>query len=1060
MSAINILHISDFHFDPRKKADQSIVVQAFLKDVAGLHAENPIDLVLFTGDLVQGASSSADFQSARETLLDPLMRVVELGNQRLFTCPGNHDVDRDFVRRQAYVEQGLLHTLRTRDAINAFVDQFQSIDPTSGPLPEPFGRQEEFYKQEWLRLKDSGSEVSPFAAVQILQVNGLSIAICAFNTAWRSTGEGGDVDKGKLILSERAVDIAVAKTKHADIRVAMFHHPLDWLQDTDRTSVEALLHSKFDAFFFGHVHSSSPSFTRNPSGGAIYSQAGCLYSKREYFNGYSLVNLNVPQRRVLITAREYSDRLRSFTLATGAIPDGRLELELPFDDGTDGSNLMALLATVRPGIKRLGDDHVRLAGDASSNVDLDKHFICPPLEKTKRVSDEAQEDPSEKSDNRVDLQVLLEGSENTLLLGPSESGKTSLIHYTAYKCASNQLDNPRLPLRGRFFDFKKGDRAIWRAVRAYANEISDGKISAKVIGTIPCLILVDDVDLGSDEQLSLVLDLIDTSENCRWILVAKGSGTSTAISAENQVRMEGFQTISIKELSRAAIRQLSAQWMGVEPGAEANNQTFNQVMEHITRSGLSRNGYIVSLVLWTLKNGLSQELINESVLLENIIEYMLGKMNYQDSLRSEFDFNSKNNILQEISMKFRTSSSSLTKNDVVSFVIEYLGRKGLKYDGARIVEGFIKCGIFIEIDDQVNYRFKRFEEYFSAGYLRDNRSVLEDVLKADGWLGYEREMDMYTSRFRNEADLLEFGRKKLHQIPMPPPKLDGSKLYEYLAKTGSLHHAARRLRKMKKEPMSARKIDDLRDKADATVTRRRSALSAKKKEGVEKISNLTSFIISLRVYTQFIRNLEFADNVAKRDHLNTCFDAWVVHCKMLLSGLSEAFSDISEDIQTDPQLPDEHRADVLRIAQDIESQVKYFVPRMVSSGVYECIGTEKLKDLIEEVANDRTSEVVRRLLASFVLLELDPDRSMELMTSPSWQNDLNDDWICNMVENKLHQYYLEQHISGNLRRKFEDLVSSLETRLAGTKFQSDRIRSSVVQTLQKQTRLREVRESR
>jgi len=388
MSKLRIVHMSDLHFKNEGSEDQRIVIDALKADISsGIFSDGKsADLLVFSGDLVQAGKSETIFAAPYNNLIYPVLASLGLKDDRFFICPGNHDIDREVVRQQAYVETGLKSTLISRDSINAFVDQFIGTDLSKDQLPEPFARMKPFYKGVWKSKTDSGAIITPFSAIQTLEINGLRVAVCSFNSAWRCTGEADGVDRGNLIIGERVIDHAVQNTKDSAIRIALFHHPFDWLTDADRTAVEARLHSEFSAFFFGHVHSSAPTYTRGPLGGAVYSQAGCLYQTRSYFNGYSVVELDLENQQVSIQAREYSDRIRSFTPAIAAIPGGEVRFDYPFLRGGSGDNLMALLATVRPAIKRLGDEHVRLA-DESGGVVLDKHFIPPPLTKPRRVSD-------------------------------------------------------------------------------------------------------------------------------------------------------------------------------------------------------------------------------------------------------------------------------------------------------------------------------------------------------------------------------------------------------------------------------------------------------------------------------------------------------------------------------------------------------------------------------------------------------------------------------------------------------------------------------------------------
>jgi len=911
MSVINILHISDFHDQGEKAFDQRIVLETFLSDIE--KSGDDIDIIIFSGDLVQAGTSKDIFEQSINTLINKTADYLKVSASNIFLVPGNHDINRDVVREKDYVELGLRQSLNDRDKINSFIDKNINIDIRNETLPEPLERLKSFYHGVWGADNNPNTVITPFFLIRTVEVNGISVAVCCFNSAWRCTGEAGGEDSGRLIIGERAVDLAIQHTKDATIRIAVFHHPFDWLTEADRAAVEARFHAEFDAFFFGHVHTTVPSCTRTAMGGAVYSQAGCLYANRNYYNGYNIVSLNIPEAKVRIRAKEYSDRVRSFIPALAAIPNGEVEFSYPFSEGRNGGNLMALLAAVRPSVKRLGDEHVRLTSDENIKLDLEKHFVCPPLTRPRRISEEESDLGDEARSDELTLIDLLNSDENLVIVGPSESGKTSLIHYAALKSLEASVTNKRLPLRARFHDFQRGKNVIWRAVRAYANEISDAKISSSHIEKLPILLFVDEVAAWNDDQLSFVLDEIAPYKNIRLILVADGRGSLNNVSAKNEEKLKDFNTVSVNDLSRSTIRRLSAQWLGQDIETEQTNNVFNKVMDHIAKSGLPRSGYIVSLILWTLKSESAGELINEAVLLENIIDYMLGKMDYRDSARSEFDFQSKVAVLQELSTKLSDTTQSLSKNEINRFVIDFLERKGLKYDGALIVEGLIKCGILSQIDDVVDFRYRRFREYFSAGFLRDNQKVV-DIINGEDCFSYSRVLDIYTSRFRHESHLLPLGRSKLDEIVIRKPKLEGDALQSYLSAAVNLSAANRRLDKMKKEPMSARKIDEFRDKADASIRKKRSDLSIENKSAEDFLIEWRNFISALVVYSNFIRNIEFADNKDKKEHLSYCIDKWVYHAKIMMGGLNESFKEININIDSDEDLEELDRSNLKQLA--------------------------------------------------------------------------------------------------------------------------------------------------
>jgi hypothetical protein len=261
-------------------------------------------------------------------------------------------------------------------------------------------------------------------------------------------------------------------------------------------------------------------------------------------------------------------------------------------------------------------------------------------------------------------------------------------------------------------------------------------------------------------------------------------------------------------------------------------------MEQLQRIGLPRSGYVVSLILWALKNRSQGELLNEAVLLQNLIDHILGRMDYTGALRREFDFTMKSLVLQHLAFHFKATKDVLSKTDVVEFVIGLLRRKGLKYDAAEIIRAFIECGVLYEVSESVSFRYRRFQEFFIAGYLRDNPADIEDICEGDRWVDFTKELDIYTARFRHEEQFLTFGKRIIAGIHAPEPALTVDQVEDYLSEGQNLDFTQAQLVKMRKEPMTAEKIDELMDKADQRIAEKREReANEKATTGVEIRSN-------------------------------------------------------------------------------------------------------------------------------------------------------------------------------------------------------------------------------
>ena len=90
---MRILHISDLHFRSNRSVyEQNLIISKLVKK---LSLATPIDLCLFTGDLVFSGTNSKDFEEAKEILFDVIYRELGIPITKIIICPGNHDLNRD-----------------------------------------------------------------------------------------------------------------------------------------------------------------------------------------------------------------------------------------------------------------------------------------------------------------------------------------------------------------------------------------------------------------------------------------------------------------------------------------------------------------------------------------------------------------------------------------------------------------------------------------------------------------------------------------------------------------------------------------------------------------------------------------------------------------------------------------------------------------------------------------------------------------------------------------------------------------------------------------------------
>src|SRR5262249_46917811 len=151
----------------------------------------------------------------------------------------------------SYVDNGLRAELVSVEAINAFIDE--ALASGSHATKAALGRLDHY--ETHVRGLTLGPTISDnwFFKTRTLNVRGLNIGIAALNSAWRATGKPGG-DKTHLIVGERAIDFSIRDLTKTDIKICVFHHPIDWLSDPDANAIESRIYNSFDLLCLGHTH--------------------------------------------------------------------------------------------------------------------------------------------------------------------------------------------------------------------------------------------------------------------------------------------------------------------------------------------------------------------------------------------------------------------------------------------------------------------------------------------------------------------------------------------------------------------------------------------------------------------------------------------------------------------------------------------------------------------------------------------------------------------------------------------------------------------------------------
>lgn len=241
------LHISDIHEcktdeHHRQKMYTSIIDEVIKRDY--------LDFVFITGDCAFGGTAD-EYASLTKDFIKPLKDALPDGC-RLFTVPGNHDVERARLTKP----------------------RLWSSDPGEGKAfnaPDATGQRKraEMLVPRFKAYADFEAKVANWgapwidsetgAAVWCETVNDAKVAVVGINTAWLAQD---DDDWNKLTPGRYMVGAALdrASENNPDILIVLGHHPLEAMMPDDPNSDGKRLKDRLQQanalYLHGHMHAS------------------------------------------------------------------------------------------------------------------------------------------------------------------------------------------------------------------------------------------------------------------------------------------------------------------------------------------------------------------------------------------------------------------------------------------------------------------------------------------------------------------------------------------------------------------------------------------------------------------------------------------------------------------------------------------------------------------------------------------------------------------------------------------------------------------------------------
>jgi predicted MPP superfamily phosphohydrolase len=659
---LRIVHLSDIHLAHENIKDfDNFVIKALMNDLEEFHAAKKIDMIILSGDLIdKGGLSFEDINSAfiifKEKVIDAISEKIKLSCNQIFIIPGNHDIERN--ADDEIDEAGLYSVLRDTTKVNKMIESGK----TKGiKRIIPYKKFEaELYKE----FKGT-HRLTNYQSCFKLEIDSLTVGISCFNTAWRCYDS--KTDKGNIILGEMQITDAREILGDCDLKIGVVHHASDWLAAFESKDIESLIDRDYDMLFCGHIHDGSAWSRTNLYGTLFVSIAPTNWSynirKKEIFcnNGYAIIDYDFTSRKITVHNRRYSFKKECYDPNTELGDErGVFECTLPSSSETAIRNTeIQLMLNIKNSFFDVVNEHLLTYDtDTKAPKDIDGIFVLPRI--VENINYDVEE---EKKENVFNLEDMYGSTDNIVLFGAKESGKTILLDKILKDLTNNIQTYHISPV---LFDFnevgnKRYETIISSVLGMSIHDVGDYLKNNKVI------LLIDNLSFNELDKYRLknLETLINSYPKIR-ILATCGQTIQGNIIPLEMLKYETFhfRMLTIESFRTKQIRELILKWFSNQTDFDIVDKV-EKLVNFVLSLNLPRTPLAISMLLWIIEQQENYKPINNATMLENFIERLFKKLSKHEIYSYEFDYRNKERLLADIAFE-------MYRNGTENYRIKYI----------------------------------------------------------------------------------------------------------------------------------------------------------------------------------------------------------------------------------------------------------------------------------------------------------------------------------------------------------------------------------------------------
>lgn len=952
---MRILHLTDFHFrsTEQTKFDQDQLIEKLSESLRHFKG---VDLVFFSGDIVNTGNSIADFAKAKEMLLDKIVEVTGVYAQNIFICEGNHDVHRS---QEMSAINMMLAGFKTVHELDSFVknvsdrEYLESLENHKNYYH--FAR--EFYA---IHSSDHGDDVNELYSVHKRDLDGKRIGIVTINSAWRS--RDSNTDKTNLLFPVSILKDLIQRIDGCDLKIFMMHHPVCDFKEYVMTEIEDLIYHHFHILLSGHVHKRKQSMYITSDEGIFCCSASATLSlfDRDSRLGYSLLDVN-DDKEVQITNVIYDQNERLFAVLEP------IKVQIPLNKTKTEQN--EFRKTVK---KRIVEEieeasSLFISGTEEERSGSFTDLFTNPILKTKS----SIETTPESSGENVPVESLMISKGSHIVFGKDKSGKTAILKKINIDLLKTFAENRIFPYYIDCKTLRESDPVKLESLLARYYEVSKGKL-AILLKNYHLKLLIDNYNPGLDSFNTELGAFLEKNTNVSFIAAMEEtlSRSYESLKIGNHPHVNVF----IHELSRREVRLLANKWPNLNDAKREH--VIDKIGLIFIQLNIPMNYWTVSLFLWLFEKNSELNFHNSVELIQLYVDGILERNKIAFDKKFKITFDDFKHFIGHLAHEFikvyHEHGYSCTYVELTSFIDKYKQNdKKFVVEVEDMIKILIEKGVLKKrFDQRYTFRLNGVFEYFLAYHMLENASFKAEIIDDNHfYLSFSNELELYSGFNRKDQGLFNAVFLKTKQIfestnllytSVPPDTLLIEKVNEAFDFTAPFSQ----LTDKKELTLAPERQDELLDEFMPVEIQQAEVQRKKFYDTIE--ANPENLEKALKIFARVFRNSSLKDPRVLDEALEF----------ILTSACNLGFALVDETAELDNKDDDDGSDKKEKLLMKLMAS---FMPLIVQTFLFDALAQNNLTRIIDEkikeLKKDSRHNQFKLLLLYFLIIDLDVRKS-------------------------------------------------------------------------------------